>query len=100
MLVNIVSWGKGCGATMYSLNSILFACGGKENVEMHGSHFYLACCGDWKGVEAGVAPPLHPTQVYHSASLALAVCLCCCSAICLRSDMANMPGKIQNKIRL
>ncbi len=46
MLVSMVSWGEGRGATMYILNSILFAYGGEENVEMHGIHFDLACCGD------------------------------------------------------
>ena len=48
MLVNII-WSEGCGAIMYILNSILFAYGVEENVELHGIQFDLACCGDWNG---------------------------------------------------
>lgn len=46
MLVHLVSWSDGCGATVYILNSVLFACGGESDVEMRGIHFDLACSGD------------------------------------------------------
>lgn len=45
MLMNSASRGEVCGATMYFLNSVLIACGGEENVEMHEIDFDLA----WHG---------------------------------------------------
>lgn len=38
--VNMVSLGEGHGATVCILNSILFAYGAEENVEMHGIYFW------------------------------------------------------------
>ncbi len=66
MLLNTVFGGEGRGTTMYILNSILFAYGGEENVEMHGIHFDLACCGDWNKCQRQGIPPLEPPQFLKS----------------------------------
>lgn len=55
MLVNTTSWGEGRAAAVYILNSIIFAYGGEEKVEMHGIHFDMARCGDWN-----MSHPLNP----------------------------------------